>query len=144
MTAEQDGAARNKAVVRRWIEEFKTGGDESVGDEVRSPHFVNHSAPPGAPAGPEAGKLYFRALRAAFPDLHVRIEDMLAEGDRVVTRQTFSGTHRGEWLGVPATGRTVSWAVIDIVRLADGRLVDHWAVADLHGLLGQLTAEEPR
>jgi steroid delta-isomerase-like uncharacterized protein len=135
-------AERNKAVVRRWIEEFKTGGDESVSDEVRSPHFVNHSAPPGAPTGPEAGKLAFQAMRSAFPDLHVTIEDMLAEADRVVTRQTFSGTHRGEWLGVPATGRAVSWAVIDIVRLDDGRLVDHWAVADLHGLLGRLTAGE--
>ena len=62
----------------------------------------------------------------------------------MVTRQTFSGTHRGEWLGVPATGRTVSWAVIDIVRLADGLLVDHWAVADLHGLLVQLTTKESR
>lgn len=130
----------NRAVVRRWITEFKTGGDESVSDEVRSPDFVNHSAPPGAPSGPDAGKLAFRAMRAAFPDLHVEIEDMLAEGDRVVTRQTFSGTHRGEWLGVPATGRSVSWAVIDVVRLAEGRLVEHWAVADLHGLLGQLQA----
>ena len=136
-------AERDKAVVRRWIEEFKTGGDESVSDELRSPRFVNHSASPGAPAGPEAGKLAFRAMRTAFPDLHVTIEDMLAAGDRVVTRQTFAGTHRGEWLGVPATGRAVSWAVIDIVRLEDGRLVDHWAVADLHGLLAQLTAEEP-
>jgi predicted SnoaL-like aldol condensation-catalyzing enzyme len=135
---------QNKAVVRRWIEEFKTGGDESVSDDLRSPHFVNHSAPPGAPTDPEAGKLAFRAMRAAFPDLHVAIEDMLADGDRVVTRQTFSGTHRGEWSGVPATGRRVSWAVIDIVRLADGLLVDHWAVADLHGLRAQLTADEPR
>jgi predicted ester cyclase len=134
----------NKAVVRRWIEEFKTGGDESVSDELRSPDFVNHSAPPGAPAGPDAGKLAFRAMRGAFPDLHVTIEDQLADGDQVVTRQTFSGTHRGEWLGVPATGRAVSWAVIDIVRLVDGRLVDHWAVADMHGLLGQLTSGETR
>jgi steroid delta-isomerase-like uncharacterized protein len=133
----------NEAVVRRWIEEFKTGGDESVSDELRSPRFVNHSAPAGAPTGPEAGKAAFRAMRAAFPDLHVTIEDMLADGDRVVTRQTFAGTHRGEWMGVPATGRAVSWAVIDIVRLEDGLLVDHWAVADLHGLLAQLTAAEP-
>jgi predicted ester cyclase len=137
MTPEQ-----NKAVVRRWIEEFKTGGDESVSDELRSPHFVNHSAPPGAPTGPEAGKIAFRAMRAAFPDLRVTIEDMLADGDRVVTRQTFAGTHRGEWLGVPPTGRLVSWAVIDIVRLDGNMIVDHWAVADLHGLLAQLTAQE--
>jgi steroid delta-isomerase-like uncharacterized protein len=144
MTTDQEAAERNKAVVRRWIEEFKTGGDEAVGDELRSPHFVNHSAPPGAPTGREAGKLFFRALRAAFPDLHVRIEDMLADRDMVVTRQTFSGTHRAEWSGVPATGRTVSWAVIDIVRVEDGVLVDHWAVTDMHGRLGQLTAEEQR
>lgn len=136
MTPEQ-----NKAVVRRWIEEFKTGGDESVSDELRSPHFVNHSAPPGAPTGPEAGKLAFRAMRAAFPDLRVTIEDMLADGDRVVTRQTFAGTHRGEWLGVPPTGRVVSWAVIDIVRLEGGRLEEHWGVADMLGLRARLTGE---
>jgi predicted ester cyclase len=139
MTPEQ-----NKAVVRRWIEEFKTGGDESVSDELRSPHFVNHSAPPGAPTGPEAGKIAFRAMRAAFPDLRVTIEDMLADGDRVVTRQTFAGTHRGEWLGVPPTGRVVSWAVIDIVRLEEGLLEEHWAVADMQGLLARLTGEEAR
>ncbi|MBB3674653.1 ester cyclase [Modestobacter versicolor] len=133
----------NKAVVRRWIEEFKTGGDEAVADAVRSPRFVNHSAPPGAPSGPEAGKAAFRAMRAAFPDLHVTIEDMVAEGDQVVTRQTFAGTHRGEWMGVPATGRAVTWAVIDVVRLEDGLLVDHWAVADMLGLRAQLTAEGP-
>ena len=137
MTPEQ-----NKAVVRRWIEEFKTGGDESVSDELRSPHFVNHSAPPGALTGPEAGKLAFRAMRAAFPDLRVTIEDMLADGDRVVTRQTFAGTHRGEWLGVPPTGRVVSWALIDIVRLEGGRLEEHWAVADMLGLRARLTGEE--
>jgi predicted ester cyclase len=113
-----------------------------VSDELRSPHFVNHSAPPGALTGPEAGKLAFRAMRAAFPDLRVTIEDMLADGDRVVTRQTFAGTHRGEWLGVPPTGRVVSWALIDIVRLEGGRLEEHWAVADMLGLRARLTGEE--
>jgi steroid delta-isomerase-like uncharacterized protein len=129
----------NKAIVRRFVEEFKTGGDETVADELRSPLFVNHSAPPGAERGPEGGRQLFRALRTAFPDLSVDIDDMVAEGDKVVTRQTFRGTHRGEWLGIPATGRAVQWAVIDIIRLQDGRLVDHWAVADFHGLLQQLS-----
>jgi steroid delta-isomerase-like uncharacterized protein len=133
----------NKAVVRRYVEEFKTGGDESVAAALRSPDFVNHSAPPGTPSGPDGGLRLFRSLRAAFPDLAVRIDDMVAEGDEVVTRQTFTGTHRGEWLGVPGTGRAVSWSVIDIVRLVDGRMTDHWAVADFHGLLGQLTASDP-
>jgi predicted ester cyclase len=94
--------------------------------------------PPGSAHDPEAGRDLFRALRTAFPDLTVAIDDMLAEGDKVVTRQTFSGTHSGEWLGVPATGRRVRWAVIDIVRLENGQLVDHWAVADFHGLIQQL------
>jgi predicted ester cyclase len=69
----------------------------------------------------------------------VDIDDMVAEGDEVVTRQTFRGTHRAEWLGIPATGRAVQWSVIDIIRLEDGKLVDHWAVADFHGLLQQLS-----
>lgn len=131
---------QNKAIVRRFVEEFKTGGDETVADDLRSPHFVNHSAPHGTPNGPEGGRQLFRALRTAFPDLWVEIEDMVAEGDKVVTRQTFHGTHRAEWLGVPATGRAVQWAVIDIIVLEDGKLAEHWAVADFHGLLGQLEA----
>jgi predicted ester cyclase len=134
----------NKAIIRRYVEEFKTGGDEAVADELRSPHFVNHSAPPGAARDPEAGRQLFRALRTAFPDLSVTIDDMVAEGDKVVTRQTFHGTHRGEWLGVAATGRAVQWAVIDIIRLEDGKLVDHWAVADFHGLFQQLSGPPGR
>src|SRR3954464_405177 len=110
----------NKDVVRRYVEEFKSGGDEAGADELRSPAFVNHSAPPGTPAGPEGGLIAFRALRAAFPDMTVTVEDMVSEGDKVVTRQTFSGTHQGTWLGVRATGRKVAWSVIDIVRLEDG------------------------
>ncbi|MGK5114049.1 MULTISPECIES: ester cyclase [unclassified Geodermatophilus] len=131
----------NKAVVRRFVEEFKNSGDEAVAAQLRSPDFVNHSAPPGAPRGPEGGPALFRARRTAFPDLAVTVDDMLADGDKVVTRQTFSGTHRGEYLGVPATGRRVSWPVIDIVTVVEGRITEHWAVADLHGLHAQLTAD---
>src|SRR4051812_15476596 len=125
-------AQSNKDVVRRYVEEFKSGGKEAGAKELRSPVFLHPSPPPGAPAGPGGGLIAFRPLRAAFPDMAVTVEDMVSEGDKVVPRQTFSGTHQGTWLGVRATGRKVAWSVIDIVRLEDGLLVEHWAVADFY------------
>ena|SRR5271156_4667817 len=79
-------------------------------------------------------------LRPAFPDLTVTIHDQVAEGNEVVTRKSYTGTHRGTFLGVQATGKAVQFPVIDILKLRGGRYVEHWACADLLGLLGQLKA----
>jgi predicted ester cyclase len=80
----------------------------------------------------------FVALFEAFPDLYVEIHDLLESGDKVVTRKTFHGTHNGEFLGLAPTGRFVSWDVIDIVRVREGQMVEHWAVVDIFGLFMQL------
>src|SRR6266508_44890 len=79
-------------------------------------------------------------LRAALPDLHAVIHDQIAEGDKVVTRKTFYGTHRGEFAGVPPTGKEVAIDAIDIVRIANGQVVDHWAVTDVMGFMQQVGA----
>ncbi len=110
----------------------------SVIDQVIAPDFVNHTAPPGVPPTREGGRQLMALFRAAFPDGHMTIEDMLAEGDKVVTRKTFHGTHQGEFMGIPPTGRQVAIQVIDIVRVVEGQVVEHWNAVDNLGLLQQL------
>jgi steroid delta-isomerase-like uncharacterized protein len=129
---------RNKAVIRRFVEEVQNHQDWEVYDELDDPDFVNLSAPPGMPTDRETGKLFLQALAAAYPDISVTIDDMFAEGDRVVTRKTFTGTNSGEFMGVPATGRRVTLQYVDIMRVRDGRIVDHWNVLDQLSWMTQL------
>ena len=77
-------------------------------------------------------------FRGAFPDSHFTVEDMVAEGDKVVTRKTFHGTHEGEFMGIPPSGRSVSMGLIDIVRISEGRVVEHWSEGDSLGMMQQL------
>jgi predicted ester cyclase len=132
----------NKNIVRRFNKEFIEQGDMKVFYEIMAPEFINHSAPEGVPKGPE-GVLYLflEILKPAFPDLRVEIYDQVAEGDKVTTRKAFHGTHRGEFMGVPPTYKEVEIEVMDIIRLRDGRFVEHWSVWDLQQLL--VDAREP-
>jgi steroid delta-isomerase-like uncharacterized protein len=77
-------------------------------------------------------------FRQAFPDSYFTVEDMVAEGDKVATRKTFHGTHQGEFMGIPPTGQQVSVGLIDIVRIADGKVVEHWSMGDNLGMMQQL------
>ncbi len=138
------GADGNKAIVRRFVEEVQNGGNLAVLDELTAPGYVNHTAPPGVPADREGLKQLTAMFRRAFPDGRMAIEDLVAEGDRVVTRKTFRGTHGGELMGIPPTGRAVAIQLIDIVRLADGKAVESWSAADDLGMLQQLGALAPR
>jgi predicted ester cyclase len=130
---------RNKAVVVRFNKEVIENGDEAAFRELIAADFVNRTAPPGAPAAPEGMIHTFnRVLRPAFPDLRVEIHDQIAEADKVMTRKTLRGTHRGEIFGIPATGREVEIDVIDIVRLRDGLYAEHWGINTLSVVLVQL------
>lgn len=131
---------QNKRTVRRFVERYQTGADGAVFAEVMAADVVDHSRPPGITEGAEGVRQQFDGFRAAFPDFAAEILDQVAEGDRVVTRKVFRGTHLGELMGIPATGRRVTIDVIDIVRLEDGRIVEHWNVVDRLGLLQQLGA----
>jgi steroid delta-isomerase-like uncharacterized protein len=131
-------AEENKALVRRFVEEVQSQGNIDALDEICSPEFVNHSAPPGVPSNCEGVKQLTVMFRQAFPDSYFTVEDMLAEGDKVATRKTFHGSHQGEFMGIPPTGQQVSMELIDIVRIADGRVVEHWAVGDNLGMMQQL------
>ena len=133
-------AEENKAIVRRFVEEVQNRGDLAALDELCAPDFVNHSAPPGVPPTREGLEQLTALFRRAFPDGQMAIEEMLAEGDRVATRKTFRGTHQGDLMGLPPTGRRVEIGLIDIVRVVDGRVVEHWNAVDNLGMMQQLGA----
>lgn len=134
MSAEK--ADLNKNLVRRLFEEVFNAGELNTASVLLREDYIQHN-PLVAPG--LSGLLAFVAdLRRAFPDLHFTIEDLVAEGDRVVARMLAEGTHQGEFLGIPATGRRTRTQSIDIFRVQDGRLAEHWDVLDLHGLLAQL------
>lgn len=136
-----DLQAQNKATVVRFNKEVIENGSLATYDEIVSPEFHNHTAHDGRTPGPEGARYFFtQVLRPAFPDLKVTIHDQVAEGDQVVTRKSYQATHQGTFLGVPATGKKISFAVIDIIKLRDGKYVEHWASADMFGLLQQLKA----
>jgi steroid delta-isomerase-like uncharacterized protein len=135
------GSEENKAIVRRLYEEGWSAGDLDVAAAAYAPDFINHNpAIPNLPAGPDGIRLLVSAFRAAFPDLRYTTEDQLSEGDRVVSRWTFRGTHQGAFMGIPATGQSVAVSGITIDRLADGRIVEHWRQTDILGMLQQLGA----
>jgi steroid delta-isomerase-like uncharacterized protein len=131
---------QNKQVVRRFVDEYQTGGSESAFAELLHPDFVNHSAAPGMSPGVDGVAQIFDMFRAAFPDFRATVLDQVAEGDKVVTRKVFHGTHEGDFAGIPPTGRKVEILVIDILRIRDGRLAEHWGVFDQMGLMQQLGA----
>jgi len=127
----------NKALMRRFLESLNAGNLDIV-DELVAKDHVDHHIPPELPKGPEGIKLYLEGSFAAFPDSHVSVEDMIAEGDKVVVRYVFTGTQQGEFLGIPATGKKFSISGIGIGRFADGKLVEWWENADGLGLMQQL------
>lgn len=128
---------QNKTIVRRAFEEVYNRGNLDIVDELVSSDFVVHASSEDI-HGPTGLKLYVTALRQAFPDLHLTIDDQVAEGDRVVTRWTARGTHTGTFQGTPPTGKHGTMTGIDIDRVIDGRAVECWTNTDELGLLQQL------
>ena len=129
-----------KACARRLPEELLTQGDLAVADEILAPDLIHH-APTPAVFGIEGARQFVLALRRAFPDLCAVVEAEIAEGDTVVQRIACSGTHHGEFLGLPPTGRRAAWQLVAIQRIGpDGKCAEHWASWDQLGLLQQLGA----
>ena len=125
----------------RFYEEILNKGDLAVADEIYAADYVVHGAPPGTPPGPEAVKQSVTRIRTAFPDFHITIDDMIAEGDKVVVRRTLRGTHQGEFNDMPPTGKKVTSTSMYIHRIADGKFAETWVEAGAHmGLLQQLGA----
>ncbi len=135
-----DLQADNVAVARRFFAAW-VGGDPTAFDEVLAPDYVFHDpADPETPPGPTGAAAMAAGFRAAFGDLRLVEEDYVAGGDKVVYRWRVRATHRGAFAGVPPTGRAVELSGIEIVRLAGGRIVEHWDEIDALGLLRQLGA----
>jgi predicted ester cyclase len=129
-----------KARARRIPDEVFTQGDLAIADEVMALSSIDH-VPGAAPFGGEGVKRWALALRHAFPDLCVVVEDELTEGDTVVQRLTYRGTHTGIFLGHPPTGKCARWSAMEMRRMGpDGRFAEQWIVTDLLSLLQQLGA----
>lgn len=120
-------AEANKALVRRLFEEVIPAGVPAAMRELVAPGFLDHDPLPGQPQGVEGAEYVVSAMHGAHPDLRFTIDDLLADGDRVVIRWTLRGTNTGPMLGEPPTGRSVEFSAIVIFRLADGRITERWA-----------------
>jgi steroid delta-isomerase-like uncharacterized protein len=132
-------AESNKALSRRLLEEAFNAGNVDVVDELVSPDFVNHDAAlPEAMIGPDAAKGSITAYRTAFPDLRLTIEEQIAADTGVATRWSAKGTHQGELMGIPATGKQATVTGITIDRIVDDRIAESWTNWDTLGLLQQL------
>ena len=127
----------NKALLRRVFEEAMNKGNLSVIDELIAPNYVNYSLPLPTP-GPEGFKQIIGMFRSGFPYFNITIDDEFAEGDKVGTRGTWHGTHRGEFMGIAPTGKEVTVAYIDIWRVENGKFVENWVQMDMMGLMQQL------
>ena len=131
-------AEQLKAAAQKFIEKGLNQKDLTALDEYFSPKLVDHALPPGLPTGLEGRKMFASVLMAAFSDLHVHVEDLIADGEKLVTRYSVHGTHGGELMGIPATGKQVSVGGIAIDRFENGQSVEHWELFDQIGMMQQL------
>jgi predicted ester cyclase len=136
-------AEENKAIARRVYEEAITQKKLEVFDEIMSPDIVDHAPFPDQAPGLEGFKGAFALVLSAFPDYQSTVEDQIAEGDKMVTRFTSRGTHQGEFIGLEPTGNRVRVTGIDIDRVVESKIVEHWSEADLLGMMQQLGVIPP-
>ena len=131
-------AQENKATVRRLYEEGITQQKPEVFDEIISADIIDHTPFPEQAPGLEGFKGVYAMMLSAFPDYQSTVEEQIAEGDKVVTRFSSEGTHQGEFMGIAPTGNRVRVTGIDIDRLVEGKIVEHWSEADLFAMMTQL------
>jgi steroid delta-isomerase-like uncharacterized protein len=133
-------AEDNAAIVRGWAQAAFNQHDLEAAAQFLAPDWVGYWAGLGQERGVEGFKRLAGAYLQAFPDMQIRVEDALADGDRVVRRVTWTGTHRGRFLGIAPTGRPVRGEGTVIMRIADGKIAEEWEMSNLLGLLQQLGA----
>ncbi len=132
----------NKAIAKSFVQEVINGGDLSAVDKYMAADIKDHTPMPGIPEGPEGFKELLTMLRGAFPDMHSSLDHVIAEDDKVAMFGTFTGTHKGEFMGIPATGKQVSMNEFHLVRMQDGKMVEHWGVEDNMAMMTQLGVVE--
>ena len=128
---------QNKTLVRRWFEDLFSRGDLDAANDILSADFVDH-LPREEERGIEELKHYVSSYRTAFPDIQDSVEDIVAEGDKVVVRWTSRGTHQGEFMGVAPTGRHVTFTGMRLFRIAENKIAESWVNIDERGLQEQL------
>ena len=133
-------AEENKSLVHRYVEQILNRGNMAIADELLAPDYRRHISPTTAPLSVDVQKQRLAGIRTAFPDWHLTVEDMIADGDRVAFRATIRGTHKGTFQSIAPTGKAVTVSALDIVRIENGKLVEHWGGPDLLSLLQQLGA----
>ncbi len=134
---------QNKDVLRRFWTEVFSGKNLDLIDELFTPDWAYHGAGGQELRGREALKGFLSGFHQAFPDISATVEDLVAEGDRVVSRATGRGTHTGSLMGIPPTGREVTVPVICITRFENGRIAEDWELIDLFGMMQQLGVIPP-
>jgi predicted ester cyclase len=132
-----------KAVVRRNTEEVQGRGNYALFDELFADDFLDHTPQPNCTPDKSGALGLYKRLRAAFPDFHADIHWQRVDGDVVTTYKTYHGTHEGTVFGIAPTGRTVHFETVDAMRVQDGKITEHWGVANLFSLLQQLGAWPP-
>lgn len=130
----------NKSLVARYVDQILNRGNMKVADELLAPDYKRYVSATAVPMTVDVQRQRLTGIRAAFPDWHLTVEDMIAEGDRVAFRATIRGTHNGVFQSIAPTGKEVTVSALDIVRIENGRFVEHWGGPDLFNLLQQLGA----
>lgn len=139
----QDIGEIAKAVTRRNTEEVQGGGDWELFDELFADDFFDHTPQPGGTRDKAGVLVLYKRLREAFPDFTPEIHWQRADGDVVTTYKTYHGTHQGDFLGIAGTGAKVSFETVDAMRVVDGKIREHWGVANLYSVLQQIGAIAP-
>lgn len=127
-----------KTAARDLVEKGFNQKDPGAFEAFFSTSLRDHALPPGVPGGFEGRRMFYSAMLAAFPDMEVRLEDVFGEGDKLVTRWSARGTHQGDMMGIPPTGKQISISGIAIDRFENDQSVEHWEVFDQVGLMQQL------
>ena len=133
----------NKAISRRFVEGIFNKKNPDAIDEICSPDYIGHDPLPGMPPNLDGLKQFYAMGITAMPDYHSTIEDIIAEGDKVVQRFTGRGTHKGEFMGIPPTGKQVTIKGISIHRIANGKVVENWVTMDMLSVMQQLGVVPP-
>jgi len=130
---------QNRVIDRRYVADVLNKGNLAAIDQIMAPNYVGH-VPGFPPSDREGDKQLIAMFRAAFPDLQFTMEDQIADGDKVVHRLTATGTHRGEFMGIPPTNKRVRVTGVNINQFVDGKIVEAWGFMDMMGLMQQLGA----
>ena len=134
----QAGEEQNKEWVNQFYSKILNSGSVDLVDSLVSVNYIEHEPLPGFEPNKRGLKNFFIMMRTAFPDLNNNVKFMVAEGNKVVSYITMTGTHKGDYMGAPGTGKTFKIDVIDIIKVVNGKMTDHWGVGDYMTMMSQL------